>query len=353
MAKGNPVVVKLSELVDGQEAVCFAALVRKTRGVTKSNQPYLKCVFRDKRAQVEAPLWHDSRFYNDADSWAEGTAFRLQARSRFDLRFGMQIDILSIRPATDADAKDGFDFADLVDSSKYAPDLLLGKIEALIDKTISDPALRTLLENILKENRSLFQKMPAAQNMHHSYSAGLLEHVWSMTRVSAFLAEHYAKYYDELDPPLNQGLVVAATILHDIGKLRELEYHPVEAKYTKEGCLVGHILLGRDMVREAASRIPGFPAELLLNLEHAILAHHGKREFGSPVLPQTIEALLVAFIDEMDAKMNIVARERIASVTDDAFTDKIYALENRRIYKGNAQKAKQDGSTLVLFGEDQ
>jgi 3'-5' exoribonuclease len=343
MAKGNSVVVKLSELVDGQEAVCFGALVRKTRGVTKSNQPYLKCVFRDKRAQVEAPLWHDSRYYRDADSWTEGTAFRLQVRSRFDLRFGMQIDVLNIRPATDADEKDGFDFADLVDSSKYSPDLLLGKIETLIEKCIDDPALRALVESILKENRSLFQKMPAAQNMHHSYSAGLLEHVWSMTRIAAFLADHYAKYYDELNPPLNQGLVVAATILHDIGKLRELEYHPVEAKYTNEGCLVGHILLGRDMVREAASRMPGFPQELLLNLEHAILAHHGKREFGSPIVPQTIEALLVSYIDEMDAKMNIVARERIDSITDDPFTDRVYALDNRRIYKGMPQKAAPGG----------
>ncbi len=103
-----------------------------------------------------------------------------------------------------------------------------------------------------------------------------------MTRIASFLADHYSKYYDELNPPLNRGVIIAATILHDIGKLRKLEYHPVEAKYTKEGRLIGHILMGRDIVREAASRIDGFPEELLLLLEHAILAHHGKLEFGSP-----------------------------------------------------------------------
>ena len=128
--------------------------------------------------------------------------------------------------------------------------------------------------------------------------------------------------------------MIAATILHDIGKLRELEYHPVEAKYTKEGCLIGHILMGRDMVREAAARIEGFPAETLLLLEHAILAHHGSREFGSPVLPQTMEALLVSFIDELDAKMNIVASELMTSRTADGFTERIFALDNRRFYKG-------------------
>jgi 3'-5' exoribonuclease len=108
--------------------------------------------------------------------------------------------------------------------------------------------------------------------------------------------------------------------------------------------LIGHILLGRDMVREAAARIDGFPRELLLNLEHAILAHHGKREFGSPVVPQTIEALLVSYIDDLDAKMNIMARERMNSRNDDEFTDRVYTLDNRRIYKGipEASSASDD-----------
>ena len=104
--------------------------------------------------------------------------------------------------------------------------------------------------------------------------------------------------------------MIAAIVLHDIGKLRELEYHPVEAKYTKEGCLIGHVLMGRDLVREAARSIDGFPEETLLLLEHAILAHHGKREFGARSA-QTLEAILVSFVDDLDAKMNIVARERM------------------------------------------
>ena len=128
-----------------------------------------------------------------------------------------------------------------------------------------------LVRNVIDENLTLFVRMPAAQNMHHSYTSGLLEHVWSMTRIAVFLADHYAQYYDDLDPPLNRGLIVAATVLHDIGKLRELAYHPVEARYTTEGTLIGHVLMGRDMVRDAAEKIDGFPSELLLCLEHAIL----------------------------------------------------------------------------------
>ena len=339
MATAGTVVSRLSDLVDGQEAVCFAALVRKSRGVSKSNKPYVKCVFRDKRIEVESPLWHDSRCYRDADMWVEGTAFRLHVQCRHDVRFGLQLDILSARPVTEADAADGYDFFDLVPSSKFAPEDLLKRLDVLIDRSIEHPALKALVRDVIERNVALFARMPAAQNMHHSYTSGLLEHVWSMTRIAAFLADHYAKYYDELDPPLNRSLIVAATVLHDIGKLRELEYHPVETRYTTEGTLIGHVLMGRDMVREAAARIEGFPEELLLCLEHAILAHHGKREFGAPVAPATLEALIVSFVDDLDAKVNMVARKVIDAQYGEAFTERIFALENRRFYRGIPETA--------------
>jgi 3'-5' exoribonuclease len=334
MLASGTAVVKLSELVDGQEAVCFAALLKKTRGTTKANQPYLRCLFRDKRTVLETPLWHDHRFFEEASAWTEGAAYRLHVHARYDLRFGLQLDILGARLATEADARDGFDFFDLVPSSKFTPEELQKTIHQLVERYVEHPALRSLVQGMLNENAYLFARMPAAQNFHHSYTAGLLEHVWSMTRIACFLADHYAKYYEELNPPLNRGLLVAATILHDIGKLRELEYHPLEARYTKEGSLIGHVLIGRDMVREAARKIPGFPDELLLLLEHAIVAHHGKREFGAPVPPLTLEALIVSYIDELDAKVNIVARQSVDPQSPDPFTDRIHALDNRRFYKG-------------------
>jgi 3'-5' exoribonuclease len=334
MTGTEAVVIRLSDLVHDQEAVCFAALVRKTKGMTKSNQPYMRCVFRDSRTTVEAPLWSDSRFLKEAESWIEGSPYRLEVRGKYDVRYGMQVDILGIRPATEDDAARGFDFGDLYEQSHIPADELLKKLRDLIERSIDQPPLRRLVQDLLDEHLSLFKKMPAAQSFHHAYTSGLLEHIWSMTRIACFLADHYAKYYDKLDPPLNRSVVMAATILHDIGKLRELEYHPVEARYTTEGRLIGHILIGRDMVRQAAGRIEGFPEELLLRLEHAILAHHGKREFGAPVLPQTLEALLVSHIDDLDAKMNIAAGMLMRSGTSDGFTERIYALDNRQMYKG-------------------
>jgi 3'-5' exoribonuclease len=351
MAGADAEVVRLSDLRDGQEAECFAALVRKVRGTTYKNESYLKCYFRDKRVTVEAPLWADSRFLKQAETWADGVAYRLHVRAAVKPRYGLQLEILNIRPATADDVADGYNFYDLVESTDRDPELLFQNIVGYVEKGIDCPQLKRLVLGLLNENAELFKKLPAAQGMHHPYTGGLVEHVWSMTRTACWVAEHYARYYDRLDPPLNKGVVVAATVLHDIGKLRELEYHPVESKYTKEGRLIGHILMGRDMVRQAAGAIDGFPEETLLILEHAILAHHGRKEFGSPVEPMTLEALLVSFVDDLDAKMNAAARERLNCHTDGEFTDKVWSLANRPIYKGVPTNGV-DGPVWMPDGED-
>lgn len=327
-------VVRLSDLGHAQEAICFAALVKKEIGTDKNDKPFVKCHFRDRRGIVVAPFWSGNAMREEAETWTEGQAFRLHVRGNHHVRWGMQLDVLSARQATEADAADGYNFFDLVESTEQDPETLYTTLRCLIDRGIDDPHVKQLVVTILSENAELFKKMPAAQNFHHSYTGGLLEHVWSMTRLAVYLSDHYAKYYFRLDPPLNKSVVVAAAVLHDIGKLRELEYHPVEAKYTTQGRLIGHVLMGRDLVRETARRMEGFPAETLLLLEHAILAHHGRRDYGAPVEPQTIESLLVSFIDDLDAKMNIVAKARLGQTSEGAFTDKVFAMDNRRFYKG-------------------
>jgi 3'-5' exoribonuclease len=341
-------VVKLSELEHGQEAICFAALVKKERGTDKHGKPFVKCHFRDKRVALVVPFWSGNALREVAETWADGEAYRLHVRGKLDVRWGMQPEVLDCRPVTEEDKADGYDFRDLVESSDFDVEWLFQRIHELIERCVEEPCLKRLVCNLLDEDAALFKKMPAAQDFHHSYTAGLLEHVWSMTRIAAFLADHYARYYKNLDPPLNKGVIVAAAILHDIGKLRELKYDPVETRYTTEGRLIGHVMFGRDMVHEAAGKIEGFPRETLMLLEHAILAHHGKKEFGAPILPQTLEALLVHHIDELDAKMNMVARKRLSSTTDDDFTDYVKALDNRRFYKGVPTEGLGDNHTPPL-----
>ena len=333
-APAQSAVTRLSDLIDGQEAECFAVLVKRVRGTTYKGDPFIKCVFRDRRATVEAPLWADHRYHQPSQGWVDGIAYRLRVKAEVSPKYGMQVSLLNIRPAGEQDESDGYSFHDLVDSTRFSVDRLFASVHDCIDKYITEPLLKALVVGILRDEEELFKKMQAASNFHHAYTGGLLEHVWSMTRISGFLADHYAKYYADLDPPLDRGVIVAATVLHDIGKLRELAYHPVEARYTKEGQLIGHVLMGRDMVRDAALKIDGFPPETLLLLEHAILSHHGRREYGAPIVPLTMEALIVSHVDDLDAKVNAAARGRLADGGDGEFTDKIWPLDNRRMYKG-------------------
>ncbi len=328
------VVAKLADLKDGDEADCFAVLAKRVRGMTKKDEPYFTCQFRDKLVTRDAPIWSDNRFFQQAAGWTEGMAYRLHVRVQQHAKYGLQLTLLDVRLATEADAADGYNFNELVESSHRPVGEMWQSLNEIIHRYLTDPKVQALVRDLLETHRELFERMPAAANFHHSYTAGLLEHVCSMARIGGLLADHYAKYYTRLNPPLNKSVVVAAAILHDIGKLRELKYHPVEAKYTKEGSLIGHVLMGRDMVREAAQRISDFPEETLLLLEHAILSHHGKKEFGAPVLPQTIEALIISFVDDLDAKVNVVARGLLKADGDDEFTDKLYPLDNRRIYRG-------------------
>jgi 3'-5' exoribonuclease len=348
MAGTDTAVVRLSDLTHGQEATCFAALVKKEKGTDKHGKPFVKCHFRDKRLAAVAPFWSGNALREEAETWPDGMAYRLHVRGSWTIKYGMQLDVLACRLAQEADGADGYDFRDLVESSDNDPEQMFKTIHDLIDRYIDQPCLKRLVCSLLSEHAELFKKMPAAQNFHHSYTAGLLEHVWSMTRVAGFLADHYAKYYRQLDPPLNKGVVMAAAILHDIGKLRELSYHPVDTRYTKEGQLIGHVMIGRDLVREAAGKIEDFPMETLLLLEHAILSHHGKREFGAPIVPLTLEALLVSYVDDLDAKMNIAARERLRSHSDGEFTDKVFALDNRRFYKGIPRELPDDDDLAEL-----
>jgi 3'-5' exoribonuclease len=163
---------------------------------------------------------------------------------------------------------------------------------------------------LLETNREQLLTLPAATKNHHAFVGGYLEHVLSVTRTACFFADKYDDYYPDLTPRLNKELVVAGAIVHDIGKLRELELQPEGPAYTVEGSLIGHVLQGRDMVREAAAAVKeiGFTLDddSLLRLEHIVVSHQRLPEWGAPKPPMTPEALLVHYADDVDAKFHMV-----------------------------------------------
>ncbi len=324
-------VLHLSDLTVGRAGVCFAILAKRETRLTKKNDPYFDCHFRAKEVVRSAKVWCNVELYETIKACSVGQAYRITGSA--DPKYPDNLVLTKVEPAGPEHEAEGYRFEDLMPTSEVPVDVYRDYIRRTIEG-FSDRHLAELIRTLLNDNRELFTELPAAQNLHHAYKHGLLEHVWSLTRVCTFLAGHYADYYHQLNPPLNKDLILAAAIVHDIGKLAELVQEGFEAKYTIRGHLLGHIVLGRDMVRDAARQIEGFPEETLLLLEHAILAHHGRRDFGSPVLPQTVEALIVSFADDLDSKVNLAARARLGSKTGEAFTEKLWAMDGRLIYKG-------------------
>jgi 3'-5' exoribonuclease len=298
-------IVSMSELADGQEGDFFVQLTAKEELTTKTGKPYFKVTFRDAGREVSFPIWGDSPWAVECrDAWKPGNFYKLRAVYR-ETRFGPQLEIGKIREATDGDRADGFDPGMCRPQSRFDPAAMLDELLGIIRERIEDPALRDLVEAILTSNREALLTWPAARRNHHAYAAGLLEHTLSVTRTCVFFAEKYADYYPDMRPPLSQDLVVAGAVLHDIGKLRELGDEPEGTVYTAEGAMIGHLLEGRDMVREAAAG-SDVDRETLLRLEHLVIAHQRLPEWGSPKPPMTPEALIVHYADDLDAKFHMM-----------------------------------------------
>ncbi|OHB73258.1 MAG: hypothetical protein A2V70_20075 [Planctomycetes bacterium RBG_13_63_9] len=289
----------------GQEADLFVLMTSKEELTTKTGSPYFKVGFRDAGREVSFPIWDNSPWAAECrESWTPGVFYKLRAVYR-ETSYGSQLDLRKIREVTDADAADGFDPVMCQPQSRFHPQEMFDELMAIVRERIGAVPLRRLVETILAVNREALLTCPAARRHHHAFVGGLLEHTLSVTRTCVYLAEKYAEYYPDMQPPLDRDLVVAGAILHDVGKVHELRQQPEGTSYTAEGSLIGHMLLGRDMVRGAAASAE-IDADTLLRLEHLIIAHQRLPEWGSPKPPMTPEALIVHYADDLDAKLHMV-----------------------------------------------
>lgn len=329
----SPAVAKLSELEAGRWGDCFAVLVTKDRATTRDGKPYFRVGFRDAVRSVTAMIWSDTPHFADCEqAWEPGKFYKLRCRYQ-ETQFGPQIDLDRIREVTDADAADGFDPADYAPASRFNADEMFDELREIVSTQIDEGPLQQLVSGILDDYAEEIKTYPAASRNHHAYRAGYLEHVLSVTRTAVYLADKYIAYYNEMQPPLSKSLVVAGAVLHDIGKMVELEPRLQGGVYTTEGRLIGHILLGRDLVRDKAQEVPDLDAETRLRLEHIIVAHQNLPEWGSPIAPHTPEALLVHFADDIDAKFHMMAVALETEPTGEDFTGRDNPLR-RSIFRG-------------------
>ncbi len=255
---------------------------------TRTGKTYYSLRLMDKTGQISAKVWE---LHNDIQSFEEGDMIKVDG-TVLTYQSDLQLKIGKLRRSNEGEY-DPMDYIQCTDKDMGA---LYSQVTEMIN-TVTNHYLKKLLENILINNSeivALFKTHSAAKHMHHSYMGGLLEHSLSVTQICDFMSGRY-KY-------INRDLLITSALLHDIGKVYELSRLP-ENDYTDEGQMLGHIFIGAEMITAETAKIENFPRELANLLKHSILSHHGELEFGSPKVPNTIEAFLLHCADNMDAKL--------------------------------------------------
>lgn len=297
-------IVPLRSMVDGQEADVFALLSEKEAHTTKDGKPYFKVAFRDAQREVKFPIWSDLPLFEDCkENWEKGRFYKLRAVYRVG-NFGPQLEIRRIRLAVEADKQDGFDPMQCRVASSFPPEALYEELLAIAAKNLGKGPLLNLITRIFKDHREKLLETAAARWNHHAFAGGLLEHTLSVTRIAVALCDHYESMYPEKKGMFSRVLVVAGAILHDIGKVNEMVSDAVHSYHSTEGDLIGHIVLGRDLVRDYGREVRLDP-KLQLQLEHIVLTHQRLAEWGSPKPPMSMEAVIVHHADSLDALLGV------------------------------------------------
>lgn len=325
---------KLADLTPGQQADLFVQLAEKTARTTRDGKPFYSCRFRDARRTAAVVVWADGPFYDECRKhWQAGGYFKVRARFDVHDKYGPQLDLEQVRPVEDRDRGDGFAEADFAEPSRTDPDRTVADLLALAGE-LADAPLRTLVVGILTQHADRLKLLPGSATKYHVYPGGWLDHTLAVARHALMLADRYLALYPDLVPKPNRDLVLAGAILHDIGRVRELDPATLP-RPTIDGELFGHLLLGVEMIRAAAAGVEGLNPELLRLLEHVVYTHLRIPEWGSPRLPAIPEVLIVHHADDLDAKFEMYARCLTRDESDGPFTDRDPAL-GRPLLKGRS-----------------
>jgi 3'-5' exoribonuclease len=294
----------------------FALSSLSVRDKKAGNGQYLALTLSDKTGTMEARMWEE--FASAVSTCAEGCYVKVQGQvAKYQGKY--QITLTKMRLAANSE----IETADFVPTTKFDIVEMWTELRGYVD-AFENAELRRLVFAFLDDEAigAAYREAPAAKVLHHAWIGGLLEHVLTLVRVCLATAPFY--------PEVDKDLLVTGAILHDIGKIRELSWGTTFS-YTLEGQMIGHISIAQGMLREKVGTLPGFPDRLRVLVEHMILSHHGKYEFGSPKLPMTPEAILLSALDDVEAKMqamrNEFGRDAAAGKTGGEMTDWVRSME--------------------------
>ena len=309
----------ISELREGEKIAGIYLCKHKQAAVTKNGKPYENLILQDKTGTIDGKIWEPNSLGIDEfdpldyiDVVGDVTSFQ----------GSLQVSIKRARKAGEGE----YDPGNYLPVSEKNVDTMYQELLGCAAQ-VKNPYLHRLLMSFFEEDEEFvraFKGNSAAKSVHHGFIGGLLEHTLSVTR----LCQYYCRTY----PVLNQDLLLTSAMLHDIGKTRELSPFP-KNDYTDDGQLLGHIMIGAEMVHDKAREIPGFPEKLESEVKHCILAHHGELEYGSPKKPALPEAVALNLADNTDAKM-----ETLTEIFGSAGEQKDW-LGYNRLFESNLRKS--------------
>jgi 3'-5' exoribonuclease len=279
----------INEIKENDHVDSFFLVKEKTSGLTKTGNAYLKLKLIDRSGEMEARVWTSAEAFAEAFEKDDFVHLKGKAVSFQD---HLQISIIHIETV----GEDSILLSDFFPMAERNIDEML---QCLIEisRQVKNQPLSQLLRLFWEDEDFLerFKMAPASKSLHHTYLGGLLEHTLSSTQLVLKNVSHYNG--------LDVDLLITGTILHDIGKIDELSYSR-SFDYSDEGRLLGHIIIGIERVEDKIRQIPDFPKDLSTLLKHLLLSHHGQYQWGSPKKPMTLEAVMLHYIDDMDAKIN-------------------------------------------------
>ncbi len=281
----------INEFTEDERIVDHYLCKQKQSLKSRAGKTYYSLVLQDKTGTIDAKVWDLTK---EIQNFNEHDYIKIDGNV-VTYNNTYQLKISKIRKSDEGE----YDPSDYVPSSTKDIGAMYKELQEIINN-IENEYIKQLLTNILnrKDIKDKFKTHSAAKTMHHNYLGGLLEHTLSVTQLCLKVSEHYGAM-------INKDILVCYAILHDVGKVRELSEFP-ENDYTDEGQLLGHLIIGVELVAEECKKIEGFPITLENLIKHGILSHHGKLEYGSPKLPATMEAFVFNMIDEMDAKCKMI-----------------------------------------------
>lgn len=293
----------------------------KRSAETRNGKPYDNLILQDKTGTLDGKVWDpNSQGIADYDEKDFIEVFG----DVINYNGNLQLNIRQIRKAEEGE----YNPADYMPTTEKSVDEMYEELTAYI-RQISNKYLRQVLEFYYIKDEAFIKKFKAhsaAKTVHHGFSGGLLEHTLSVTRMCDYFATSYSI--------LNRDLLLSSAILHDIGKVKELSDFP-DNDYTDEGQLIGHIVIGVEMIDDALRSIPDFPVKLAHELKHCIVAHHGELEYGSPKKPALAEAVALNMADSTDAKLQTLT-ELFKGKTGTDW------LGYNRLFESNLRRASED-----------